>query len=307
MVDNTSCKRIGRFLVVLGIGVTASCGLRTIQQMPPVAVAAFVPPKFHPGTVSEAAWSDGTKLKVLCLAGESLKAPGWKIDGSPARVTDFVGPNAEYLLPARGKKRPVVVIFSLTGKRIEAAIASQAMPLIAVRLGGDNKFIIGGAEWNREGTIPKVERGWEVPEGIANADFEAGLGFGDYKPVLVWPATPKKLEVVVLEEAVNPYKISGKASGSGTKATTPLPACKVECQVPSSLLHGDWRISLYRADGSAIPTTVEGFASAFFPRLTHTKVRAWASVAPEEVKKVVVETRDFRWIKIPGLPMIPKS
>jgi len=298
---------MGPFLVVLGIGVTASCGARTMQQMAPVAVAPAVPPTFHPGTVSEAAWPDGTKLNVLCFAGESLKAPGWKIDGSPARVTDFVGPNAEYLLPAREKKRPVVVIFSLTGKRIEAAILSQAMPLIAVRLGGDSKFVIGGAEWNREGTILKVERGWEMPESIANADFEAGLGFGDYKPALVWPARRTKLEVVVHQESANPFKISDKASGSGTKTTTPLPACKVECEVPNSVLRGDWRISLYRADGSAIPTTVEGFASAFFPGLSHTKVRAWASVAPEEVKKVVVETRNFQWIKIPGLPMIPKS
>jgi len=287
-------KLFERGIIVLTVGIAASCGPRHFQQMPPAVVA---PPTFHPGTVSEAHWSDGTKLQMVCLGGKSSEELGWKVDGSLIRLDEIFGKTGSYRSGAGPGKRVVVVLFNVSGKRIADAWAITSSPQIPVRLNGDPHFVMGGGEWNSERNSLRLDRGWIVPAGLSNADLEVGLGFGTFKPDLVWPAEKTKLQVRVLGV---PVTKGGKTIGGIGRWL----ACNIKCEVPNTLFDKEWRIRLYGSNGAEIYTRDPGFASPFFDGPTHSTITLGAFVSPEQVKKVVIETRDFQWVKIPGLPMI---
>jgi len=200
-----------------------------------------------------------------------------------------------------------MVMCSLTGKRMDEAHASMMLPMMGIRLGGViRSTVVGSPGWNPKAKYVELEQVFEVPAALSNADLEVGLGFGEFKPELRWPATPAILTVRVIESPGVSSTRNIHANGNGKRSSRPDGACNVECEAPESVLEKEWRVVLYGANGEEIPDSKCWSVSRSRVRPNYVHIGKAANVPPGAVKKVVIETRDYQWVKIPGLPIIPK-
>jgi len=259
---------------------------------------------FRPGSTSHAKWPNGAEVEVLGFGdGTSSQLPGWKLDGSPVSIKELAKGTSFSADPPGRDKRDVTVFFKLSNlppgaAGIEFMNSGIALQLAGCRTnGGGGSFGGGAAELNRS---------FIIPSRLRNADFRVGLGEGEFKPAMQWPDAKKQF-TVELKPVEGRGGVQEKAAdGSSKLVPTTFVVSQATCEVPASLLSKDWRLTVYGKNGEVLKKA--WFSPGMpLPAKNRGQIMGQIPVPPNEVSKIVLETRNYQWVTIKGLPMVSKS
>ena len=272
----------------------------------------------------------GRPTIVFVGDGESYKLPTWGMDGvlQGTGLPEKIG--VKYACGVQEGKRAIAVGFRLPKLKRELDLDGPHLPRIVAKLGGvlahgyaystypGDPIPIGhprviprrgnetGNIWTLEG-----ESGFLVPAGWHNADLEIGKAAGDYQKVGEWTDGSGDFEVALTRER-NKQTFVTRREGyhgkmvSATTLTGETPATMVELSVPPSAMMRSWRLTAFDRDDRPIKIEMSkegpdankpGFGTSI----------GTADATPEGIHRLILEERDYKWIKVKNIPLAPRQ
>jgi len=283
----------GTVAIVTGLGISAYGAAQAKPEAP-----------FRPGKSSHAKWPNGVELEVLGFGdGTSSNLPGWKLDGSPIPIKELASGTSFSADSPGHDQRDVTVFFKLSNLPPTPAANALFHSGIAVELAGCRSNGGGGGIG---GGTAKLDRSFIIPSRFHNADFRVGLGEGEFKPALQWPDAKRQFTV-----ELKPVESKGEvretaADGTSKMVPTKSVMSQAICNVPVSIVSKDWRINVFGKNGELIKRVWFGPALPF-PKKDRGEIMGQIPVPPNEVSKIVLETRNYKWVTVKGLPMVSKA
>lgn len=248
---------------------------------------------------------DGTVAEIMSVGhGDAEKLPIWRPNGQLISNPNRDGRMRLLNSPVPGQ-RLVVVEYSLkyNDHNVSGRVALQGLQAKA-RLNGNIVSTSGG--FMMSPNLLKAEQGFQVPSDLKQADMEVGYGTDPYKVQQVYEDGVGDFKFDIVKDPVNSGAPKSSADRNSKRAAPEQRMIEFNFDVPRRLLDKQWGIRVFDRLGNSVSTMVYGKLPVNYMPGAPERWKG-AVVYPSQIGRVELVARDYHWIKIRNIRLVPST